>query len=103
MLIQRKFLRDDFIGYIEVDITIPLKMEIKYKSGNAFKPTLLIIKKNLTDICYACAQQHHKFKSCSLFPKSFSIKLEKSLDVLLKKINQSKVKANWRSKFRRIG
>lgn len=36
---------------VEVDISKPLKMEIKYKRGNNLK-TALVDYENLTDICY---------------------------------------------------
>lgn len=51
-------------------------MEIKYKRGNHIKTTLVDYE-NLTDICYGCDQQDHKFENCLLFPKSFSIEVEK--------------------------
>lgn len=51
-------------------------MEIKYKGGNNIKSALTDYE-NLTDICYGCEQQDHKFENCPLFPKSFSIKTEK--------------------------
>lgn len=51
-------------------------MEIKYKKGNHIK-TVLVDYENLTDICYGCGQQDHKFENHPLFPKSFSIKAEK--------------------------
>lgn len=61
---------------VQVDILKPLKMEIKYKKGNHIK-TVLVDYENLTDICYGCGQQDHKFENHPLFPKSFSIKAEK--------------------------
>lgn len=61
---------------MEVDISKPLKMEIKYKRGNKLK-TALVDYENLTDICYGCGLQDHEFENCPLFPKSFSIKGEK--------------------------
>lgn len=63
---------------VEVDISKPLKIEIKNKMGNIIK-SALINYENLTDIYYGCDQQDHKFENCPLFPKSFSIKIEKRL------------------------
>lgn len=40
---------------VEVDISKPLKMEIKYKRGNTIK-SALIDNENLIDICYGCGQ-----------------------------------------------
>lgn len=54
-------------------------MEIKYKRGKRIK-TALVDYENLTDICYVCGQQDHKFENCPLFPKSFSIKLKEIFD-----------------------
>lgn len=55
-------------------------MELKYKRGNVIK-SALIDYENLTDICYDCGRQDHKFEICPLHPKSFSIKIEKRSDV----------------------
>lgn len=38
---------------VEVDISKPLKMEVKYKRSNTIKSTLTCYE-NLTDICYGC-------------------------------------------------
>lgn len=70
------FLRVDARVCIEVDISKPLKMEIKNKRGDNIK-SALIDYKNLTNICYGCGQQDHKFENCPLFTKAFSSKIEK--------------------------
>lgn len=53
-------------------------MKIKHKRGNIIKYALIDYG-NLTDICYGCGQQDHKFENCPLYPKSFSVKIEKRL------------------------
>lgn len=55
---------------VEVDISKPLKMDIKYKRGNSIK-SALIDYENFPDICYGCGQRDHKFENCPLYPKSF--------------------------------
>lgn len=52
---------------VEVDIYKPLKMEIKYKNGNTIKSALINYEK-LTDICYGCGQQDHRFEKLSFVP-----------------------------------
>lgn len=55
-------------------------MELKYERGNVMK-SALIEYENLTDMCYGCGQQDHKFENCPFYPKSSLIKIEKRADV----------------------
>lgn len=64
---------------VEVDITKPLNMELKYKRENVIK-TARIDHENITDICYGCGHQNHKFENRPLFPKSLSIEKRKRLE-----------------------
>lgn len=61
---------------VEVNISKPLKMELKYGRGNTIR-SALIDYENLTDIYYRCGQHDHNFENSPLFPKSFSTKIEK--------------------------
>lgn len=61
--------------YVEVDISKPLKVELKYKRGNVTK-SAFIDNENSIDICYGNGQQDHKFKNCPLYPKSIKLRLK---------------------------
>lgn len=67
--------------YVEVDMSKPLKMELKYKRGNDIK-LALIDYENLINVCYGCGQQDHKLENCPLYP-IFQLRLKKGMLVRL--------------------
>lgn len=60
---------------MDVDISKPLKMELSIEemvcSVIAFWDY-----ENITDICYGCGSQDHKFDTCNLNSKNISFKIK---------------------------
>lgn len=60
---------------LAVDISKPLKREIKYKRDGALHSCLLD-NRDSTDICYGCGSQNHKFDTNVFNSKNISIRIE---------------------------
>lgn len=61
---------------LEVDISNPLKMKIKYIRDDVLYECFLDYD-NITNICYGCGSQNHKFDSCSFNTKSVAFHIER--------------------------
>lgn len=61
---------------IEVDVSKPLKRKLKYFYVGSIHECLLDYE-NITNICFRCGSQSHKFDTCSLKSKSIAIRIEK--------------------------
>lgn len=61
---------------MEVDISKPLKMEIKYRRDGLIRSCILDYE-NITNICYSGGSHDHKFDNCILNSKNISSKVEK--------------------------
>lgn len=55
--------------FLEVDISKPLKMKIKYIMDDVLIECFVDYV-NITNICYGCGCQNHKFNSCFFNTKS---------------------------------
>lgn len=65
---------------VEVDISKPLKRNIKYfRDGNMYE--CLLDCENITNICFGCGSQSHRFDTCMFNSKSIIFKVEKLSEV----------------------
>lgn len=60
---------------IVVDLSKPLKIEIKYPRDGVIHSYLLHYK-NITDICYSCGSRDHKFDYCILNSKKIAFRIK---------------------------
>lgn len=61
---------------LEMDISKPLKMKIKYiHCGSVYE--CLVDYENIISICYGCGSENHKFDACSFNSKSMAIRIER--------------------------
>lgn len=71
-----KVSKGSLLEYVAKLISLnPWKWKLHIKGVTSLNLSLLTM--NITDICYECGQQDHKFKNCPMYPMSFSIKIEK--------------------------
>lgn len=60
---------------LEVDVSKPLKMNKSFMDDSIYE--CFIDYENITNVCYGCGSDYHKFDTCYLNSKSVSFKVER--------------------------